>query len=445
MKKLIDKLFEEGKSMGFTNMEVITSESNAFEVKIYKQEIDSYKVTDSKGMGFRGDFEGQIGYSYTEKLADDSIEILLREAKQNAQINDNKDKDEIFAGSSEYKKVDNYFPDLDKIEIREKIDFALKMEEIAKSLDPRVKSTPYCVFGSGSSKGSLVNSLGLDLEDKSNGVYCFLQVLAQDKEDLSDGFAYCFEKDFSLFDPEKIAKEAVDKAISFLGTKPIKSNEYKAIILNEVSSDILATVNSCFSARAVQKGLSYMKGKLNTEVASDKVTLVDDPFLPGQSGTSSFDGEGVATKYKEVISKGVLKTYLHNNKTAKIDKVESTGNASRSVKSTIGITPTNLFFKKGEKSLKELEELMGDGIVITDVSALHSGFNSISGDFSLPAKGYTIKDGKKDKYFRQVTIAGNYFDLLKDIEEVGEDLTFGSNGNIGSPSLYIKKISLAGE
>jgi PmbA protein len=92
-----------------------------------------------------------------------------------------------------------------------------------------------------------------------------------------------------------------------------------------------------------------------------------------------------------------------------------------------------------------LEKTLDEGIVLTEVSALHSGFNAISGDFSLPAKGYTIKKGIKDRYFRQITVSGNYFQLLQDILTVGDDLSFGTNGNIGSPSLLISKINVAGE
>lgn len=445
MKQLITKLFEQGRNMGFSDMEILTNENESFEVKIYEQQIDSYKVTDSKGMGFRGVYDNKMGYSYTEKLAEDSIEILLREAMQNAMINDSPDQDVIFEGSKEYVKTDNYFPQLDKVTVEEKIQFAKDMESIAKGMDNRIKSCPYCFFGSGSGKSALVNSKGLDLNDKGNSIYCYMEALAQDGEDLSDGFSFCFENSFSDFKPENLAKEAVEKAISYLGAKPIPSDTYKAVILNTVSSDILSAVNSCFSARAVQKNMSSLKGKLGTKVASKAVTIVDDPFLPGQSGTSSFDGEGVATKYKEVIKEGVLKTYLHNMKTAKIDKTESTGNASRSYKSNIGVAPTNLYFTKGDMLFAELLKEMGEGIVITEVSALHSGFNAISGDFSLPAKGYTVKNGEKEKFFRQITVSGNYFDMLKDVLAAGDDLTFGTNGNIGSPSLLISKISVAGE
>ena len=151
--------------------------------------------------------------------------------------------------------------------VEEKIQFAKDMESIAKSMDSRIKSCPYCFFGSSSGKSALVNTKGLELTDKGNSIYCYMEALAQDGEDLSDGFSFCFENNFSDFKPENLAKEAVEKAISYMGAKPIASGTYKTIILNTVSSDILSSVNSCFSARAVQKGISFLKGKLCKKVA----------------------------------------------------------------------------------------------------------------------------------------------------------------------------------
>jgi len=90
---------------------------------------------------------------------------------------------------------------------------------------------------------------------------------------------------------------------------------------------------------------------------------------------------------------------------------------------------------------------MDSGIMITELQGLHSGLNSISGDFSLAALGFEIKGGKIDRPVEQITVAGNYFELLKNIEEVGSDLKFGLPGEayIGSPSLKIKKLAIAGE
>ncbi|NLB33310.1 MAG: TldD/PmbA family protein, partial [Tissierellia bacterium] len=125
-----------------------------------------------------------------------------------------------------------------------------------------------------------------------------------------------------------------------------------------------------------------------------------------------------------------------------------TGNASKgSYKSSINIAPSNFYVEKGERSLDEMIASVEKGIMITELQGLHSGLNSVSGDFSLAALGFLIEGGKISRPVEQITVAGNYFEMLKNIEETGSDLKFGLPGEayIGSPSLRIKKLSVAGE
>ncbi|MDZ5035223.1 metallopeptidase TldD-related protein, partial [Clostridium perfringens] len=134
-----------------------------------------------------------------------------------------------------------------------------------------------------------------------------------------------------------------------------------------------------------------------------------------------------------------------NLKTANKGNTKSTGNGFKnSYGSPVGVSPTNLYLKNGEKSFDELLKEVGEGLIITDFAGLHSGANSITGDFSLAAKGFYIKDGKKDYPVEQITVAGNFFNLLKDIEEVGNDLKFPMS-SIGSPSVKISELSVAGK
>ncbi|HQB63961.1 MAG TPA: metallopeptidase TldD-related protein, partial [Sedimentibacter sp.] len=292
------------------------------------------------------------------------------------------------------------------------------------------------------------NTKGLFLRDKSNIAYTYIAVVAKDGEDIKTGMAYRTGNDFNAFNAQDIAREAVDEALALLGARSVKSGDYNVIIRNSAAADLLEAFTGIFSAEAVQKNLSLLKGKLNEKIASDKFTLIDDPYMEGGLASKSFDGEGVACKYKKVVDKGVLKTYLYNLKTAKKDGVDTTGNASKgSYKSSIGISPSNFFVEKGERTLDEMIADIDKGILITELQGLHSGLNSVSGDFSLAALGFLIQDGKISRPVEQITMAGNYFDMLKNIEETGSDLKFGMPGEayIGSPSLRIKKLSIAGE
>ncbi|HML45936.1 MAG TPA: metallopeptidase TldD-related protein [Clostridia bacterium] len=179
-------------------------------------------------------------------------------------------------------------------------------------------------------------------------------------------------------------------------------------------------------------------------IAAPCVTLVDDPLLPEGMATAPFDDEGVATYRKPVIEAGTLKTLLHNLKTAKKDGVQSTGNAAKSgYAAPVRVSPSNFFFQPGADDLAALCARMGEGLVITDVSGLHAGANAVSGDFSLLSKGYRVRNGEKAEPVEQITVAGNFYTLLKDIVAVGSDLTFPFGG-VGSPSVWVKALSVAG-
>ena len=143
-----------------------------------------------------------------------------------------------------------------------------------------------------------------------------------------------------------------------------------------------------------------------------------------------------------VIDKGVLTTLLHSRKTARKQGVQSTGNAHRA-NGAIRVAPTNFFFKPGEKDLAALMEDVGNGLVITDLAGLHSGANPTSGDFSLLSKGYTIENGQRGHAVEQITVAGNFYEVLKNIVAVGSDLDF-SGSSIGSPSVDVGTLKVSG-
>ena len=191
-----------------------------------------------------------------------------------------------------------------------------------------------------------------------------------------------------------------------------------------------------------------LSGKLDSKIASEVVTIVDDPLIPWEFGSAPFDSEGVASYKKIVVEDGVFKTFLHNTKTARKDSVAPTGNGFKTnFDSAVSIAGTNFFVKPADKSLEALMAELGNGLMITDFAGLHSGVNPVSGEFSLQAEGFAIKDGKKDRPVEQITVSGSFFDMLNSITAVGSDLKFGTPGpagNIGSPSLLIRDLDIAG-
>lgn len=447
-KSLITKIFKEGKNHGMEDMEVYYAGGGSLSLKVFQKEIDGYSLSETEGISLRGIYNGKMGYSYSEKVDETSVKLLVKDAIENAMIIDSDDEEIIFEGSKEYKTIDSFNENLEKVTEEEKIKFVKDLEAEAFQLDDRIASVEHCVYGDGYGEVVMSNTKGLYLHNKSNIAYTYIVVVAKEGNDIKTGMSYATGNDFSKFDVKNLAKEAVDEALKMLNATSVKSGDYEIILRNNASADMLEAFTGIFSAESVQKNLSLLKGKLNEKIASEKLTIIDDPYMEDGLASCSFDGEGVACEYKNVIENGVLKTYLHNLKTAKKDGVKTTGNASKgSYKSSIDISPSNFYIKKGEKTLDELILSIKKGILITELQGLHSGLNSISGDFSLAASGFEIEDGKIKKPVEQITVAGNYFKMLKEIEDVGSDLKFGLPGEsyIGSPSLKIKNLAVAGE
>lgn len=443
-KELADNIFKQGKDK-FEDMEVYVEKVKTIEIAVFNGEIDKYNISDTEGLSLRGINENKMGYSYTEKVDESSIDMLIEEAYENGKHIDALEKEIIFSGSDRYEEVDNFNKELQETPLENKIEFTKALEKEALSLDSRIVAVNYCMYNEVEYSKYLINTKGLNLEDNGNLAYAFVVVVAKEGEDTKTGISYVISKDFKDFDYKKLAKEAVNEALSLLGAKPVKSKEYPVVFRNDVFANILGAFQSVFYAERVQKGLSLLKDKIDEPIATKKFTLVDDPFVEGGFNTSPFDGEGTATYCKKIIDEGVLKTYLYNWKTALKDGVESTGNGHRnSYKSSISTSTTNLYVEKGDKSLEEILKTIDQGVMIIDVQGLHSGLNPVSGDYSLPAHGYEIENGKIKRPINQITIAGNFFETLMDIEEVGNDFKFGMNG-VGSPSIKIKKLAVSGE
>jgi PmbA protein len=269
-------------------------------------------------------------------------------------------------------------------------------------------------------------------------------VVARDGADTKTAYFVKTGQDFGVFNAQEIAGKAVEEACSMFGASSISSRSYRVVLRNDVAATFLGVFSSSFSAENVQKGMSLLKGKLGEQVADASVTIIDDPFLVERPNSCAFDAEGVATFRKNIVENGRLATYLYNQKTAKKDGVISTGNAAKtSYKSAIGTAPINLYIKPGSQSWEQLLQEMDQGLVIIDVQGTHSGANPVSGDFSLSAYGYWVEGGRIVRPVNQITIAGNFFEMLKDVEVIGSDLDWG--GIFGSPSLLVKKLAVAGK
>ena len=443
--QFIQAVLDEAKKEGILAAEIYLSSRDSFRAMCVQGQIANYTVNDTRGLSLRGLYQGKMGYAATEALDEEAVGQLVRSVKESAELTEDDDVQEIYPGDGEYPKVENYQQALDQVEEQEKLRLIQEIEKKALAMDPRITALNYNMISTSSGERRIVNSYGLNLGYRDNMAVCYVSATAKEGERVSTGSGFKVTRRFEELNAEEIARDAVEEALFMLHAAPVKSGTYRAVVDRKCMPDLLGVFAGAFSAESAQKGLSLLAGKEGEMIASPAVTLLDDPLLPGGLASCPFDDEGVATRTKAVIENGKLTTLLHNLKTARKAGVKTTGNASRAgYAGTVEVSPSNLYLKPGDQTLEELLAEMGEGLVITEVSGLHAGANAVSGDFSLIAQGYTVKDGKKDQPVEQITVAGNFFQMLKNIRAVGSDLTFPGSA-IGSPSVDIGEISVAGK
>ena len=445
MDQFISQLLQKAKAAGIEPAEVYYVSGESFRAMCQQGMINNYTVNASRGLSLRGIYGGKMGYASTQAFDEDASSQLISGVIESAELTEDESVQEIYAGDGNYPVIETFAPELESVTAEEKLNYIRRAEEALLKCDKRVVATTYNMISTSSSCVRLVNSLGLDLTARDNFIFTYLSALAKDGDKTASGAKLIAGRRFDAENAELSAKKASEEALFMLNAEPVQSGSYRAIFDPYAMSDMLSVFSAIFSAENTQQNMSLLGGREGEKVASDVVSIIDDPLLPGGFDSRAFDDEGVASRTKSVVECGVLKTLLHNLKTARKAGVESTGNARRGGYSApVRVAPSNFFIKPGEKTLEELMGGMGDGIVITSVSGLHAGANFMSGDFSLIAEGYLVKDGRKAQAVDRITVAGNFYDLLKSIRAVGCDLTF-PDSSIGSPSVDVGEIQISGK
>jgi len=190
-------------------------------------------------------------------------------------------------------------------------------------------------------------------------------------------------------------------------------------------------------------GKSVFCGKIEHHVVNDSLNIIDDGLIPEKFGSTPFDAEGVPTSKKVLIEKGILKSLMHNQYTAKRAGFEkSTGNAVRTDRG-ITVGPTNLYIDtdRDKISPEEIIKVVDKGVYIIEVMGMHTA-NPVSGDFSVGISGIYIEKGEFKYPVKETVISGNILEVFKNIKAVGNDLNFF--GNIGSPTLLVEGIDISG-
>ncbi len=404
------------------------------------ESLENLLRAEEAGIGIRV-FKGKkMGFSYTTDLSEASVKECVRTSMQVCDITPEDDGFCLGACQNSGSLKTYYDEDGLKKPLEEKIELIVGLERRAKELDTRVKGVRKISLKEIEREVVCFSSCGLFYDYRGTWYTLMMAVLAEEGSDSSISYELSGSRSLANLPLESIVRDVVFKATASLNPSEMGSVRMPAVLFREASAMLLEAFSSIFLGDALVKGKTFLKDKEETEVFSQKLTIVDDGTLKDGFMTLPVDSEGYKMNKKFLVDKGVFKGFLHSTYTALKSDVEPTGNSLReSFRSlpTSGIT--NLYIEPGQKSLEEL--LQRDAFLITDLMGLHT-VDPVSGDFSLGASGIIYKGGKMQKSVRGVVIGGNIKDIWSSIVEVGNDIRF--YGNVGSPSLLIEGITVGG-
>jgi PmbA protein len=331
-----------------------------------------------------------------------------------------------------------------------KIEKAKLTEETARSIDPgRIKKVRKASYEEILSRITLANSNGLKFTYSSSLVSASATAVAEESGESEMGWDFDFSHFFNDLDVESVGRKAGAKALERLGGKKIPSGMYPILLHNEVASEFLSLLAHSFLAEQVQKGKSHLEGKKGEKFFSPLLSIVDDGLYPKGISSSPVDGEGMPGQQTFLVTQGELSGYLYDrywahreNLSPMGSRVESTGSSRRpSIKLPPGIGISNLYTKQGQYSFPDLMKKFHQGVVIKEVMGLHTA-NPISGDFSLGCSGDWIERGERAYPIKSIAVAGNLFQLFRNVIGLGEDLRFF--GKVGCPSLLVEGLEISG-
>ena len=436
----------EAQRLGITEYELYYESGSETSIGVFAHEINEFSSSISGGICFRCIVDGKMGYASTQALNESEAKAVVRRAADNATCLETEEKVFLCEGGKTYRELNVKPYDLPATD--EMIATALNTQEKLYAADPAVIDGCQTQVIAEHVETAIYNSKGLDLHYENNFSGLVVAAVVSDGKEMADSFEIKLGK-LDTIDTDALTAKAAADAKRKLGGEPPASGAMPVIFNPDAMASLLGVFSSIFSSENAQKGLSRLASSEGEVVAASCVTLVDDPFHPDSPAQMNFDGEGCPTYTKNVIENGVLKTLLYNMKTAAVAGKETTGNASKGgYDASVGVRPFTMYLANGEISEEELLAKAGNGVYITSLGGLHAGANPISGDFSLQSSGFLIENGVKTDYIKSFTVAGNFYELLKNVNTLANNCqlprAMGSTA-FGSPSVLVDGLSVAGK
>jgi PmbA protein len=425
-------------------VEIYASRGTSTSVRAYNGEVEAFTQASSAGIGVRVVIDGRQGFASAGSLDRDVVALLLDEARDNATFAQPDDANGLATPVGAARDpLDLWCVDVVERDADWKIAQAVALEAQVRGADPRIVGVRAASYSDSIGERAIVSNMGVEVHDRGTFASLSVSALAKDESGTTTGGGATYGRSTHDLDPDVAAVDAVRRATECLGATKPDTTRLTIVLEPRIAATLLGLIGSMLSGSAVLKGRSLFAGRIGEQIASPLLSVWDDPTDVRSFGADSHDGEGLVCRRVPLVEAGVLSGYLHNSYTARRLGTLTTASAARGARSTPGVGAAALHVAPGAGTLEQLIASVDHGLFVTSMSGLHSGVNTVSGDFSVGVEGLMIRHGALAEPIREATLGSTLPRLLTGISAVGADLEWQPSGT-GAVSLVIADVMLSG-
>lgn len=441
---LLSDLLGHARAAGATDGDAIGVHGVSTEVRVRMGQVETSTRSEGHDVGLRvfvGDRSAMVS---TNDLRPAALRELAEAAVAAAKHMD-PDAESRVARNEELAEapavLDLHDPTVAAMSAPQLIELARAAEAAALDADPRISNSEGGEASAGENAVTFVTMGGVVRERTTSSVgVVAVPIAAQDGAMEVDWWYASRRRRQDLPDPSSIGREAARRTLRRLGARSMASCALPVLFEAPVASRILADFVSGLSGERVARKSSYLADQLGKPVIAADIDLLDDPLLPWGVASRPFDGEGFASRRHPLVQGGILQNFLTNLRTAKRIGCTHGRNASRGVGGAPGVGPTHVHMAAGTRSVADLMHEIGTGLLVT--STMGHGTDLIRGSFSQGATGIYFENGEPQYPVSEITVAGDFGDLLRGITHRADDLD--PHRGVSAPSFVVEKLTIAG-
>ena len=433
LQDIVGKLLDEAKRQGATQAEAGVHAQQGLDVTVRLGETETIEHTNDHGLGVTVYFGQRKGSANTTDLRPEAIRETVAAACRIARHTE----EDPAAGLADPELMAREIPDLDLchpwgIDAGEAAGIARECEEAARAFDPRIDNSEGASLHTQNSLFVYGNTHGFVSGYPTTRHSLSCAILASEGDEMQRDYWYTSSRlPEGLDAPAAVGEEAARRAVARLGSRKLATTECPVIFKADVATTLLRAFFGAIRGPALYRQASFLLDSLGEPIFPDWLDIHEDPLLPRGLASAPFDNEGVATRARDIIDGGVLRTYLLDSYSARKLGMQSTGHAG-------GVR--NVRIDNTGETLEQLMERIETGLIVTEL--MGQGSNLVTGDYSRGAAGFWVEDGRIAYPVSEITVAGNLRDMFSGLLAVGGDNRIP--GSIDTGSWLIERMTVAG-